>query len=91
MKSERATERNKQFVLAYLREHPCIDCGFSDVRALAFDHRDRAKKRLGVAYMVGQGYSLLAIQEEIAKCDVRCHNCHWIKTLPQMGWSKHKI
>jgi len=65
-------------VIAYLSTHPCVDCGFSDIRALEFDHR--RNKRFGVADALGDGYSLTTILEEIAKCDVRCRNCHQIIT-----------
>jgi len=65
-------------IIAYLSAHPCVDCGFSDIRALEFDHR--RDKRFGVAVATAGGYSLRAILEEIAKCEVRCRNCHQIIT-----------
>ena len=64
------------FVWGYKLEHPCVDCGEDDPRVLDFDHRDPKTKRKGVAYMVQAGYSLEAAKAEVAKCDIRCANCH---------------
>jgi hypothetical protein len=62
-------------IRAYLLEHPCVDCGESDVTVLDFDHV-RDSKRMDVSALVAGGYSWHAIADEIAKCDVRCANCH---------------
>lgn len=57
----------------------CVDCGYNENPiALDFDHRDSRHKRSDVSQMVND--SLTAALEEIAKCDVRCANCHRIKT-----------
>lgn len=57
----------------------CIDCGFRDVRALEFDHV-RGEKVANVSKLVRHGYSLEVVLAEIAKCEVRCKNCHAIAT-----------
>ena len=62
----------------YLLEHPCVDCGNSDVRVLDFDHL--GDKFMDVTMMVKDGFSWPKILIEIAKCEVRCRNCHAIKT-----------
>lgn len=60
-------------------ERGCIDCGFNrHPAALHFDHRDRNQKRFLIAQ--SRLYSFDTILSEIAKCDVRCANCHAIKT-----------
>ncbi|GAA1938911.1 hypothetical protein GCM10009775_33800 [Microbacterium aoyamense] len=76
---------SKDFLAAYLREHPCVDCGNADIRVLDFDHRPGTEKRLDVMRMVKDGYSLAKVEAEIAKCDVRCRNCHAIATLTRAG------
>ena len=58
----------------------CHDCGYrDDPRALQFDHV-RGVKLKAVSAMVT--YSLEHLIAEIEKCDVRCANCHIIKTHP---------
>ncbi|MFN8411647.1 MAG: hypothetical protein U0Z26_04595 [Anaerolineales bacterium] len=68
-------EEAKQFVDAYKRNHPCVDCHNADPEALTFDHV-RGVKKTTIANMVNLGYSIGAIQEEIEKCEVRCWTCH---------------
>ena len=81
-----ALTRSWDFILCYLQDHPCVDCQESDPRVLEFDHRDPATKRAPVSVLVAEGYGLDAIAQEIAKCDVRCANCHRIRTREQSGW-----
>jgi hypothetical protein len=76
------------WVVDYFGEHPCVDCGCVDIRVLEFDHVT-GTKRYGVGYMLKQGHSLDAIKEEVAKCEVRCRNCHQIKTFERMGGTWH--
>lgn len=75
----------KAFLATYLRDHPCADCGVTDLRVLDFDHRPGAHKRKDVMAMVKEGFSIAKLSEEIAKCDVRCRNCHAIVTLERGG------
>jgi len=70
----------------YLRRHPCVDCGLSDIRTLEFDHRDTGQKSAAVAELARNGYSLRRVQAEIELCDVRCANCHRVRTHKQRGW-----
>jgi len=75
--------RNRKYLWNYLLEHGCIDCGNNDPRVLHFDHlRD---KLYNISEMVAN-YSIETIELEIAKCEVRCANCHSIKTSIQFGW-----
>lgn len=64
----------------------CVDCKESDPVVLDLDHRDRKLKVLGVSAMISRGYSLEKILIEVAKCDVRCANCHRRRTASQLGW-----
>lgn len=75
---------NTDFVLDYLRQHPCVDCGESDVVVLEFDHlRD---KLMEVSELRTAGYSLESVKREIDKCDVVCANCHRRRTARRGGW-----
>ena len=73
-------------VLAYLRDHPCVGCGESDPVVLDFDHIVPSLKRWNVANMIKDGWGWLTIEAEIAKCAVRCANCHRRRTARQFGW-----
>ena len=66
----------------------CKDCGNSDIRVLEFDHV-RGTKVASVGSMVRRGRALAAIRAEIAKCEVRCRNCHAIATITRNGSSWH--
>jgi len=74
-----------QRVWDYLLAHPCVDCGEADPVVLDFDHV-RGKKHLSVSTMIIQGFSWERVAAEIAKCDVRCANCHRRRTAVQFGW-----
>src|SRR5262249_43971664 len=73
-------------ILAYLAEHPCVDCGQTDPVVLDFDHVDRATKSSDVGKMMKECWSWTAIEAEIEKCEVRCANCHRRRTAAQFGW-----
>lgn len=77
-------EEARQYVFGFLSENVCTDCGESDPLVLTFDHV-RGRKKMNVSQMVNQGYSIKAIQKEIAKCDVRCANCHMRKEKVRRG------
>jgi hypothetical protein len=78
---------NRFKLFEYLSKHPCVDCGEADVLVLEFDHRDPATKRREIGYLAARkAWHLVAA--EIAKCDVRCVNCHRRRTARQQNWSK---
>lgn len=90
---KKARQRNDQTkilqreqILAYLSTHPCVDCGERDIVCLEFDHVSGQKVR-NIANMIGE-CKWATIEAEIAKCEVRCANCHRRKTARQHGyWS----
>ena len=80
----------QRWVCEYLYSHPCVDCGETDILVLDFDHRRRSRKENKVAEALGDGWSLERIKKEVAKCDIRCANCHRRKTARQVGNYKLK-
>ena len=69
----------QQELVAYLSDHPCVDCGETDIIVLEFDH---VGEKLGnISTLANGGRSWARILVEIAKCEVRCANCHRLKTL----------
>lgn len=86
---KKAKNRARKFILKFLRKHPCIDCGITDVRVLTFDHRDPSKKEYTISTMFSWGVN--TIKREIKKCDVRCANCHLIRTSKQFDTWRSRI
>ena len=80
-------ERFAAMVLGYLSEHPCVDCGATDLRILEFDHRDGGEKTAAVNAFL-RAFDWDGLIAEIAKCDVRCANCHRRRTARQFGWKR---
>ena len=61
------------------RNKPCIDCGIVlPSECMEFDHT-RGKKDFEVAGFVRIGAGKKRILDEIAKCDIRCPNCHKLR------------
>jgi hypothetical protein len=75
----RIYDENRKLLCAYLSIHPCVDCGNSDIRVLEFDHV-RGIKKDEVTRLLRKRASWSTIEAEITKCEVRCVNCHRIKT-----------
>jgi hypothetical protein len=80
MVAERVT-----YLVAYLKNHPCVDCGETDPIVLEFDHlRDKA-------FGIGKGWRdrpWQAVLDEMAKCDVVCANCHRRRTAQRGGFAR---
>jgi hypothetical protein len=74
----RRRDANRRKAAEYLSTHPCVDCGESDLVVLDFDHI--GEKRSAVSALIGNGASWERIAAEIRNCEVRCANCHRIKT-----------
>jgi hypothetical protein len=82
--------QKQQYVWDYAKSHPCVDCGETDPVVLEFDHREN--KVSSVSQMACQRTaSLELLKVEIAKCDVRCANCHRRKTAMQFNWYKNVV
>lgn len=81
-------QQNRIKLFDYLITHPCVDCGETNPVVLDFDHRNPTEKEFGIG---GAGLLFRSWQKvfvEIEKCDVRCANCHRIKTAKEQSWYK---
>jgi hypothetical protein len=79
-----ARQRAQEKVIEYLREHPCVDCGETDIVVLEFDHQgDKAEE---VNLMVRAGAPWRRILAEIMKCEVVCANDHRRRTAKAFGY-----
>jgi hypothetical protein len=74
---------------AYLSERACVDCGERDPVVLEFDHV-RGVKTDEISRLISDGVAWARIELEIAKCDVRCVNCHIRKTAREAGFYDQK-
>ena len=91
-RKERLRNQNYERILYLYFAKGCVDCGTTDHRVLEFDHVRGVKKKFhrteGVSYMVRSGYKWSTIKTEIDKCEVRCRNCHKIKTYKDYDYYK---
>ena len=55
----------------------CERCGFDDIRALEFHHRDPSQKEYTVGTLMTKGLERLL--KEVNKCEIICANCHAIE------------
>lgn len=78
------------FLIEYFASHPCVDCGQSNPLVLEFDHV-KGEKVAAVSEMVAKQYSKEIILNEIEKCEVRCANCHRIKTAERGNWEMYRL
>jgi hypothetical protein len=81
-------KRNQEFIVKYLSEHPCIDCGETRIPVLEFDHVSGEKEE-NISYM--RQHSMEHLIDEIAKCEIRCSNCHRMKTFRQFNYYKNLL
>lgn len=85
--SKIARVRIRAFISNYLKTNPCVDCGETNTIVLEFDHFEN--KKFNISDAARKGVSMKKLEDEIAKCEVRCANCHRKKTYERSGWT-HK-
>lgn len=75
-KSSKAAKDRRHRIMLAAKDQPCMDCGGEYHPAVMhFHHRDPTTKIATVRQLVDTS-TIKAINEEIAKCDVLCANCH---------------
>ncbi len=78
-RNKKQQKTNREFVIRYKKIFcKCVDCGIKDWRVLQFDHLNN--KKYNLADLGASAVSLNLIKTEIRKCEIRCANCHQIKT-----------
>jgi len=88
--STNARNRLRAHIRNHLLKNPCVDCGEANTVVLEFDHvGEKGTKEFNISDAVRRGLSLKKVEEEIAKCEVRCANCHRKKTYERGGWGHH--
>lgn len=78
-----ATHRARRYAVMAIYKHAsgCVDCGYRrHMMALDFDHRPGVDKCFNISSSTGLHVAEDRFWAEIAKCDVRCSNCHRVIT-----------
>jgi hypothetical protein len=86
--SKVAKSRIRAYINNHLKANPCVDCGETDIVVLEFDHIGN-DKHFSISDATRLGYGMPKLKAEMAKCEVRCANCHRKKTYERGGWT-HK-
>ena len=86
-------KKQKETLARYLKEvkekNPCMDCKISyPYYMMDFDHV-RGTKQANVAELINT-LSKKRLDEEIAKCEVVCSNCHRARTYARKNGKKTK-
>ena len=84
LKQLKLRQKNRAFLVEYLSDKCCIDCGETCIPCLQFDHKNGETKRSNISNMMDN--SRAAILQEIKKCEIRCANCHAKITAAEQGW-----
>lgn len=77
------------YITEYFLNNHCVDCGERDIRVLEFDHQGKISKLDSVSSLIRARVPLIKVKEEIAKCEVRCANCHRKRTSGQFKWFRN--
>ncbi len=86
---ENANRKRQEFIAEFLVGKSCVDCGYSNILALEFDHRKPTEKSFTISKFLSKNHASEAkmklLREELQKCDVVCSNCHAIRTAKTFG------
>ena len=86
---ERTVGARYDYIRHILCKSVCIDCGNNNPLVLEFDHII-GDKLASITKLVCNSASYELIDAEIAKCVIRCANCHRIKTIERLSGRRLK-
>ena len=88
-KQAKKMRRRREILDRYKIAQGYIDCGYNEnPYALQWDHRDPADKIFTPHRMVS--YNIKNIFKEARKCDIRCANCHTIRSVKEKHYLERK-
>ena len=90
---KKSKQENRDYIYNFLSNSCCNTCGEKDILVLEFDHKNPQQKSfdLGRAHMK-KNLTIKELVKEIAKCVVRCGNCHKITTQQEQNtWRWQKV
>jgi len=82
---EALVKERTEFLGAFFRRHPCVDCGQTDPVVLEFDHL--GEKAFDISSGI-RARNWRAVIAEIGKCEVVCANCHRRRTAVRGGFAR---
>lgn len=81
--------RRREILDRYKIGKGCKDCGYNkNPYALCWDHIDPSQKIMTPHRMAS--YSIKNIFKEARKCEIRCANCHQIRTVKEKHYLERK-
>lgn len=83
-RKEEWKERSFQLMLS----RSCKDCGETNPVLLEFDHL--GDKKHEISKLICSTYAWEVVESEMAKCDVRCANCHRFITAKRGNFFKYR-
>lgn len=85
-RSRRKNRSTKKALVIEAKLQPCVDCQRCyPARIMHFDHV-RGEKVGGIAALAHSSMPVIRFKDELAKCDLRCANCHGLRH-EEDGWS----
>jgi len=75
---KRASKHRKELIelINTYKSKGCSKCPENEACCIAFHHRNPQEKDMDISRAVMNGWSFEKMENEIAKCDIVCHNCH---------------
>ena len=83
---KKQAQENRIIIIEHYKKNPCVDCGEKDILVLELDHLRNKDRNVSEGAHIG--WSKKRLLDEIAKCEVRCANCHRRKTAKEQRWFK---